>query len=157
MIGNTDFDDDFFLQCKIIKNTQKNEIDKINFISSVAEASNSQKAIKSKDLIANRPEQRELKVQLKEAGIFCIIKRGDKVSKKIYPKKWQNTKNDELGQFIFSFMYMMPGPARNNPATIFSNSERYNLIFKQKYNSGLIKDLLIIKCANNHWRSVIIS
>ena len=155
IIGNTDFEDDFYLQCKIIKNTQSDENEKIYFISSVAEASNSQKAIKSKDLIANRPEQRALKNQLKNAGIFCLIKRGDKVSKKIYPKKWQITKNEELGQFIFSFMYLMPGPARNNPATIFSKSGRYNLIFKQKYNSDLIKDLLIIKCAYNCWRNKI--
>lgn len=151
LIGETEFSQDFYVQCKVIKNKYKEIDDRLEFISNVAEASNTQKPIKNKDLIANRIEQRLLKKQLAEAGIYCQIKRGEKVNKKLYPAAWQNTTNEELGQFLLSFTYQKPGTARSNKASICSNKERYNLLFNKKYNSDFLRDLLKIKAFYKLW------
>lgn len=121
------------------------------FIANVAEATNTQKPIKDKDLIANRIEQRLLKKQLADAGIYCQIKRGEKVNKKLYPAPWQNTTNEELGQFLLSFVYQKPGTARGSKASICGNKERYYLLFSKKYNSGFLGDLLKIKAFYKLW------
>ena len=113
IIGETDFEKDFYIQCKVIKNKYIEEDDRLEFISNVAEASNTQKPIKDKDLIANRTEQRRLKKQLAASGVYCQIKRGEKVNKKLYPAAWQNTTNEELGQFILSFTFAV-GSLLNN-------------------------------------------
>ncbi len=151
LIGETDFTNDFYVQCKIIKNKYSNPEDRLEFIANVAEASNTQKPIKDKDLIANRLEQRLLKKQLAEAGIYCQIKRGEKVNKKLYPSPWQNTTNEELGQFILSFVYQKPGTARGSKSSICGNRERYNLLFGKKYNSDFLGDLLKIKAYYKLW------
>ena len=114
-------------------------------------ATNTQKPIKDKDLIANRIEQRLLKKQLADAGIYCQIKRGEKVNKKLYPAPWQNTTNEELGQFLLSFVYQKPGTARGSKASICGNKERYHLLFNKKYNSGFLGDLLKIKAFYKLW------
>ncbi len=148
LIGNTDFEKDFYLQCKIVKNAKTKDDEKLDFIAAVAKASNSQKPIKDNDLIANRTEQRMLQKQLDEIGIFCRIKRGEKPNKLKFKENWQDTNNEELAQYLASFMYLMPGTARNSKTKLFK-PKNYNLIFgsDKKYNSLLIKDLLKIKCA----------
>lgn len=151
LVGETDFRRDFFIQCKIIKNKYESENDRLEFIANVAEATNTQKPIKDKDLIANRIEQRLLKKQLADTGIYCQIKRGEKVNKKLYPAAWQNTTNEELGQFLLSFVYQKPGTARGSKASICGNKERYNLLFNKKYNSGFLGDLLKIKAFYKLW------
>lgn len=151
LIGETDFTQDFYIQCKIIKNKYKADDDRLEFIADVAAASNTQKPIKNKDLIANRIEQRLLKKQLADAGIYCQIKRGEKVNKKLYPASWQNTTNEELGQFLLSFVYQKPGTARGSKASICGNKERYALLFEKKYNSGFLGDLLKIKAYYKLW------
>ena len=155
LIGETDFSTDFFVQCKIIKNKYGDAEDRLEFIANVAEASNTQKPIKDKDLIANRLEQRLLKKQLAEAGIYCQIKRGEKVNKKLYPAAWQNTTNEELGQFILSFVYQKPGTARGSKSSICGNKERYSLLFGKKYNSDFLGDLLKIKAYYKLWATKI--
>lgn len=155
LIGETDFDKDFFVQCKIIKNKYSDESDRLEFIANVAEASNTQKPIKDKDLIANRPEQRLLKKQLADAGIYCQVKRGEKVNKKLYPAAWQNTTNEELGQFLLSFVYQKPGTARGGKATICGNKERYSLLFGKKYSSDLLGDFLKIKAYYKLWATYV--
>lgn len=151
LIGETDFTEDFYLQCKIIKSIKPTEEEKVCFISDVAEASNTQKPIKAKDLIANRKEQRMLKTQLSHLNVFCSIKRGQKVNKKIYPEPWQNTNNEEIGQFIYSYMYQQPGKARNNKAALTSDEDKYALIFKKTYDSSLLTDLLKMKMFYKLW------
>ena len=155
LIGETEFTQDFYIQCKIIKNKYEAADDRLEFIANVAEASNTQKPIKDKDLIANRIEQRLLKKQLADVGIFCQIKRGEKVNKKLYPAAWQNTTNEELGQFLLSFVYQKPGTARGSKASICGNKERYNLLFNKKYNSGFLGDLLKIKAFYKLWANQI--
>ncbi len=155
LIGETDFSKDFYVQCKIIKNKYETEDDRLEFIADVAEATNTQKPIKTKDLIANRIEQRLLKKQLAEAGVYCQIKRGEKVNKKLYPAAWQNTTNEELGQFILSFVYQKPGTARGSKSSICGNNERYSLLFGKKYDSGFLCDLLKIKAFYKLWANYI--
>lgn len=156
LIGNTDFEKDFYLQCKIVKNTKVNDAEKFDFIAKVAEATNSQKPIKNTDIIANKIEQRMLKKQLEEIGIFCRIKRGDIANKLIYKESWQMTNNEELAQFLASFMYLLPGVARSNKAKLFK-PKGYNLIFgnDKKYNALMIKDLLKIRCAYKAYKNKI--
>jgi len=151
LVGETEFAQDFYIQCKIIKNKYESVDDRLEFIANVAEATNTQKPIKDKDLIANRIEQRLLKKQLADAGIYCQIKRGEKVNKKLYPAPWQNTTNEELGQFLLSFVYQKPGTARGSKASICGNKERYYLLFSKKYNSGFLGDLLKIKAFYKLW------
>lgn len=151
LIGETEFNKDFFLQCKIIKNKYLDEDERLEFISDVAEASNTQKPIKNKDLIANRIEQRLLKKQMANEGVYCQIKRGEKINKKLYPNAWQNTTNEELGQFLLSFVYQKPGTARGSKQSICGNKERYVLLFGKTYNSKFLCDLLKIKAYYKLW------
>jgi len=145
LVGSTDFDIDFHIPCKIIKNNFPTDEGKLEFIAGVAEASNTQKPIKAKDLIANRVEQRKLKLQMKDAGVFVQIKRGDRPNKLVYPNPWQNTSNDEIAQFLYSFFYQKPGAARNNKSKMLSDEKTYTLIFGREYSSDVILDLLYIK------------
>ena len=151
LIGETEFNKDFFLQCKIIKNKYLDEDERLEFISDVAEASNTQKPIKNKDLIANRIEQRLLKKQMANEGVYCQIKRGEKINKKLYPNAWQNTTNEELGQFLLSFVYQKPGTARGSKQSICGNKERYALLFGKTYNSKFLCYLLKIKAYYKLW------
>ncbi|MDO5156631.1 MAG: AIPR family protein [Eubacteriales bacterium] len=151
LIGETDFDTDFYVQCKLVKNKYVEQEERLDFIAAVAEASNTQKPIKDKDLIANKTEQRLLKKQLADAGIYCQIKRGEKVNKKLYPMPWQNTTNEELGQFLLSYVYQKPGTARSNKASICGNKERYTLLYGKKYDSAFLRDLLKIKAYYKLW------
>lgn len=160
LIGGSDVGEpggspDFFLQCKIIKNPGAGEEARLKFIADVAEASNTQKPIKNKDLVANRPEQRLLKAQLAKANVFCQIKRGEKVNKQLYKEDWQSTTNEELGQLLLSFMYQEPGTARNNKARV--TGSKYDLIFgkiksqTETYNTDLLIDLTRFASLYKEW------
>lgn len=153
MIGETFFIKDFYILCKIIKNKYLDQKDKVQFVSEIAEASNSQKPIKATDLIANRIEQRMLKSNLEKEGIFCQIKRGENpINPKInYPLPWQKTKNDEIAQLIYSAIYQKPGSARNNKSDLCKKENIYRLIFDNEYSSKYIKDLLIIRSIYKKW------
>lgn len=156
MIGETPFDDDFFICCKIIKNTFESNEDKNKFISQVAEASNTQKPIKAKDIIANRVEQRNLKTLLSENNIFIEIKRGEKCDQEKYKEVWQRTKNNELAQDLYSFVFMEPGPSRNSVSSLLSNNEKYNIVFKDhKYSIQFIKSLLFLEKAYKDYQKKI--
>lgn len=145
MIGTTPFDNDFYISCKVVKNIFENVNQKNEFVSNVAEASNTQKPIKSKDIIANRIEQRNLKSMMQGNNVFVEIKRGDKCFKEKYPEAWQRTKNNEIAQDLYSFIYMEPGPARNGVSKILENNEKYNIIFKNHvYNFDFLRDVLFL-------------
>ncbi len=144
-IGNTPFEKDFFLTCKVVKNNFAGTEEKNQFVSDVAKATNSQKPINAKDMIANRVEQRNLKSQLAEANIFIEIKRGEKADKTKYPEVWQKTKNNQLAQDLYSFVYMEPGPARNNVSSILRQEPKYKVLFKNhSYENAFLRDLLFI-------------
>ncbi len=147
MIGEIPFENDFYILAKIVKSPEETG-EKNLFVSKVAEASNTQKPIKAKDVIANRVEQRNLKSDLGNAGIFIEIKRGEKPAKAIYPEAWQKTKNNELAQDLYAFVFLQPGPARNNVSKILQDEKKYSLIFqKHHYSTAFLKDLLFLEKA----------
>ena len=155
LIGRTNYDVDFPVMCKVIKNKYDAELEKIEFLSKVAEASNTQKPIKAKDLIANKPEQRALKNQFDKIGIFLQTKRGDKISKEKYNKPWQNATNDHVAQMLYSAVYQCPGAAKNSKSKLLENDRIYDLIFKNNYNSTFFLSLQHIKVAYNDWVKVL--
>ena len=153
-IGETPFDEDFYLTCKVIKNLSYDLNEKNSFIAKVAEASNTQKPIKPKDIIANRVEQRNLKINLQKLDIFIEIKRGEKPPKG--KEDWQKTKNNELAQDLYSFVFMNPGPARNSVSTILQSEDKYNTIFKNhSYEPDFLKSILYLEKAYKKYKKQI--
>ena len=147
-IGTIPFDKDFYLSCKVVKNCFVNDEDKNRFVADVAEASNSQKPINAKDRIANKVEQRNLKKALDEIDIFCEIKRGDKANKDRFKEVWQKTKNNQIAQDLYSFVFMEPGPARNSVSTILQNEEKYAVLFERhSYDTLFLKNLIFLEKA----------
>lgn len=151
LIGRSSFDTDFAIMCKVIKNKCDNLTAKVDFLSKVAEASNTQKPIKAKDLIANRAEQRLLKIQFEEAEMFLQVKRGEKIPKDIYSQPWQNASNDQIAQILYSTVYQNPGAAKNSKSKLLENERIYNKLFKNKYNSRFFVSLQHLRVAFNNW------
>ncbi len=161
LIGESEFTTDFFLLCKIIKNNSTDTNERLSFISTVAEASNRQKPIKSEDLISNKPVHRILKQQLADVNVFCRIKRGERTNKKAYPESWQNITNKELAQLLMAFMYQEPGLVRNSASTVFTK-RCTDLVFDSKiksstdsYSSEMLIDLLKFNSYLEEWSGFI--
>jgi hypothetical protein len=146
LIGDTEFDKDFFVITKIIKNKAKTEEEKDLFALDIAEATNSQKPIKPRDLISNKPEQRMLKKNLIEKKIYLQIKRGDKHNKKQYKEAWQFIDNDELTQLFVAGIFQDPSLAKNKTKLLTIDS-LYDLVYPIdfNYNSDFIKDILFLR------------
>lgn len=148
MIGTIPFEDDFYLLAKIVKNNEQDSAKKNEFVSKVAEASNTQKPIKAKDIIANKVEQRNLKTNLSKQNIFVEIKRGEKYDKTKFVEPWQKTKNNELAQDLYSFVFLEPGPARNNVSKILQDKTKYRILFEDhEYSPEFYKSLLYLEKA----------
>lgn len=134
--------EDFYIPCKIVKSAEREDEDE--FITNIAEASNSQKPISERDLKANSYEQRALKKQLENANptVYLEIKKGEpKISKK-GKEEWQFISNDLLGQLILAFNLQLPGTARRNKKNIFADVNTYKKVFKRKHDITNIIDLL---------------
>lgn len=74
-------ENDFYLSCKIITIQGDTEDEKTKFSLKIAQATNSQKAIKQIDLKANSPEQVRFSKVMLSNGIFYQTKRGEVVLK----------------------------------------------------------------------------
>lgn len=125
---------DFQITCKIIKvNDADNDF---NLIEDVAEASNSQKPIKSRDLKSNRREQRRLRKDLADfdPSLYLLIKRGQEKKERKRIKREDKIDNEKLGQLILAFNFQQPGTARNNKSKIFNVKEVYSKIFERRGN-----------------------
>ncbi len=135
---------DFPIPCKIVKPDKQGEDYFNQFISEIAEASNSQKPISDRDLKSNLVEQRQLQQLLKqdEPKIYLEIKRGEGVLKKRNLENWQRVKNDQLGQIILACCLQQPGTARSAKRKIFADKSIYNRIFKRTHDKYTIVDLL---------------
>jgi hypothetical protein len=143
--------EDFWLPCKIVKPVNEKQFD--SFISSIAEASNSQKPISDRDLKANKKEQKVLQTELQkvEPKVFFEIKRGEQIltsAKRKQLEPWQYIKNDLYGQLVLSFYIQMPGTARSGKKKIFADGNIYRSIFKRDFDKQNIVDLLML---NNHY------
>lgn len=127
-----DSDHDVILTCKIVRSSAMNDYESTDFMSKISEASNSQKPIKSSDLVANRIEQKKLQVNSAnnlDKPLAISIKRG--VRPKNYNKveKWQRVSNEKLGQLMLSISFQQPGTARSAKASIFGHKDTYNKLF----------------------------
>ena len=145
LIGESQYVDkttDFPVVCKLIKYTTD------RFLDEVAEASNSQKPINDRDLIANRYEQKHLKEELLKhtPPVYVEIKRGEKrPSKTKYREPWQRVKNEDIGQLILSFILQRPGTARSNKKSIFSVETTYTAVFRRSHDYRMIVQMLQLK------------
>jgi hypothetical protein len=133
----------FYIPCKFVKPNNGSTIEEFeNFISEIAESSNSQKPISERDLKSNRQEQKQLKLKLirEEPKIYLEIKRGEKRVRTQNP--WQTIVNDFYGQLVLSFFCQQPGTARSSKKRIFSDDITYGKIFKRNIDKDSIVDLL---------------
>ena len=148
LIGKTDFNNDFYLLCKIIKPTKSYENKYDEFVSNIAKASNSQKPISAKDLKSNDPRQKKLQRILSDdiddtGSIILSIKKGE--DRKIRQKD-KKLNNDEFGQYILSFYLQKPGTARTAKKLVFESENYYKKIFGNPdiYNKKSISNLIEI-------------
>lgn len=144
-IGKTDFQDDFYLPCKIIKEELSDNLDKY------AEAANAQKPIKDSDLRANSEEQRVLKQTFENCNppVYIEIKRGAKkltVSERRNRgiSDWQQINNREYGKLVLAFHFQEPWVSYAYPGKIFSSEETYKKIFHRTCDPKTDIDILRI-------------
>lgn len=135
-------DRDFVVPCKVVKPPEGHNFDE--FISLIAESSNSQKPISQRDLKANAREQKNLQKELEKANlpIYLEIKRGTKKPSKKNTEPWQFIKNDSLGQLILSFFLQMPGTARSNKKKLFADDAIYRRVYKNERDANTLADLV---------------
>lgn len=152
LIGRTAIDEDFGLICKIIKLKYSANDEKINFLSKIAEASNMQKPINAKDLIANRIEQRSLKQKFLEAGMFLKVKRGEKFDKRLFPEPYMNASNDEVAQLLNAYVFQAPGASKSTKSSLLTNEKIYNTLFKNTYHIDFFKSMQIFKVSYSDWQ-----
>ena len=153
LIGRSSFDNDFGVVCKVVICNDPDPAKRAEFLSKVAEASNTQKPINAKDLIANRTEQRLLKSQYAGFNVFLKVKRGEKINKSIYSEPWQNASNEEVAQIIYSAVYQRPGDAKNSKSKLLSTDTSYDAIFKTKYTDNFLLSLQYLKSAYSKWKT----
>lgn len=95
---------DFYLPCKVIKTSGSTEDEKTKFSLEIAQATNSQKAIKPIDLKANAPEQIRFSKAMRDVGIFYQTKRGETVPSTFKPA-YLNTDLSEIGKLCLSAIF----------------------------------------------------
>lgn len=126
-ISKEDEDTNFYLPCKVIKITDKND----PYVSSekIAEASNSQKPIKAKDLVANRPEQVNLKGLLKQKGFQYITKNGETIDK-FHKERHLHGTIDYIGKLVLCTILQKPW-LRSDSKSLYEDTKLYNQVYRQ--------------------------
>ena len=144
---STDINDtsDLYLPCKIIKTAGESEDEKTAFSLEIAQAANSQKAIKSEDLRANSPEQVRFAQAMREAGIFYKAKRGETIPKQ-YREPYLNTDLCKVGKLCLAAVFQEPCESRKNPSKSYNNNKYYMPIFNgnQTQIAKICRELLYI-------------
>lgn len=141
-IGRLDIEQDFFLQCKVVKSKGSQQVERDKFALSIAEATNSQKPIKKADLKSNTPEQLRLRERLSKQHVYYMTKKGDKAPKQ-YSEPYQTATLEQVGKVSLAAVLQMPGSARNNSQRMYQD-EYYYSIFGETAKEGVISDLLKI-------------
>lgn len=141
-IGKSDIEQDFYLQCKVVKAKGKDDIEKNKFVYNIAESTNSQKPIKKSDLKANSPEQLELRERLSKYHVYYITKKGDKVPKQ-YSMPYEKANLEQVGKLGLASILQMPGSSRSNSQRMY-NEAYYPYIFGYNAKEGVIADVLRI-------------
>lgn len=137
-------ENDFFLPCKIIKNIGETTDEKNRFGLEIAQAANSQKAIKLSDLKANASEQLLFGQAMRTIGVFYQTKRGE-VPPKDYKTPDKNTDMVEVGKLCLAGIFQRPATSRSK-YSVFYIDKYYRFIFdgNQQKISKIVKDLLYI-------------
>lgn len=135
----------FWLPCKIIKNTGKNEEEKNTFSLAIAQAANSQKPIQTADLKANSPEQRRFAQAMRDVEVLYKTKRGEDVPPK-YRSAYLNTNLAEVGKLCMAAIFQEPCKSRNKPSDSYNAPSYYTPIFKDNPEqvAKICKELLYI-------------
>ena len=138
---------DLYLPCKIIKTMGESDDEKNAFSLAIAQAANSQKAIKQIDLKANSPEQVRFAQAMREAGVFYQTKRGEQVPKN-YREPYKNTDLREVGKLCLAAVFQLPCTSRAKPSTLYQD-KYYSPIFKgnqseQARIARICKELLYV-------------
>lgn len=141
-IGRLDIEENFFLQCKVVKRKGSTVEERDKFALNLAEATNSQKPIKKADLKSNTPEQMRLRERLHTKQVYYITKKGDRAPKQ-YSEPYQVAMLEQVGKISLAAVLQMPGSARSNSQRMY-NDEYYHLIFGATAKEGIIADLLKI-------------
>lgn len=121
-------DNDFWLQCKIIRAQGACDEEKYSYILEIAKAVNSQKPIRPADLKANSPEQVRFVQAMRDEGVFYQTKRGETAPKE-YKPTYKNTNLAEAGKLCLCAVFQMPGTGRNRHSAIY-DEEYYDVIFR---------------------------
>lgn len=137
IIGTTENLENFYVLTKIIATDSSkvlsSEKDKNDFIEKISVATNKQKAINDKDLLANSSEISSLSKKFKEYDppLFLQVKRGQKISDNF--KGPSNVakifKIDDVFQNYSAFNFQMPGTTKSSKSKIMNNDFK-NKIFK---------------------------
>lgn len=141
-IGRYDIENDFYLQCKVVKSKGESQIQKDKFALEIAEATNSQKPIKKADLKANTVEQLKLKERLNAYHVYYMTKKGDKAPKH-YAELYQVASIEQIGKLGLAAALQMPGSARSNSQRMYLD-EYYYGIFGSDARAGVMADVLRI-------------
>lgn len=139
-----DEDNDFFLQCKIIRARGQTEDEKNTYILEIARAVNSQKPIQPIDLKANSPEQVRFIQAMRDVGVFYQTKRGEKPPKE-YNVAYKNTDLAEIGKLCLCAIFQMPAASRTKPSLMYA-PDYYSVIFggDQIQTAKICRELLYI-------------
>ena len=127
--------ENFFMPCKIIKIVDTQD----PYVSSekIAEASNSQKPIKAKDLVSNKPEQVQLKGLLKQIGFQYITKNGETIDK-FHKDRTKHGSIDYIGKLVLCTILQRPW-LRSDGKTLYENDKIYNLVYRNTKPSLMVQ------------------
>lgn len=144
--------DDLYLSCKIIKEEDNDQL------SLFAEAANSQKPIKARDLKANQPEQKQLQATFEKSdpSVRFLIKRGEAkfTTAQLRNKdmrKWQQIDNSKYGQLVLAFYMQKPWVSNAGPMKLFDVPANYDAAFKNRNDTVTNTDVLRLNGAYDEW------
>ena len=161
-IGQSSFDKDFFVACKIIqiknlnKATQDGAI--FEFANEIAEATNSQKKISNTDLIANNIKLKHTKGVFEGDlvnPIFLETRRGQfkyasAETKEKFKSPTKRIQAEKLIQIHASFWNITPGTSRNQKSSLMDNSKKVSTAFEIiSQHANIYKELTVLFHAIN--------
>ncbi len=172
MIGNAEKLKEFYVSSKIIKVDKINDdtddtVDKDKETDSIVEkvsiATNKQKPIKEKDLIANSANILELGRSMKGHNLVLISKRGQKISEVFKKYPYRKFQIDDLLQIMSSFALQLPGTTKSQKSKLWKEPllsriyesievkylESLNIIYIR--TQAILKELRADPALKNFW------
>lgn len=144
-----EINNNLFVVTKIIKLNTDEDHRFYDLASEIAEASNKQKPIKDKDLIANNSSLIELKTKMYEfnnpRSIFINTRRGEFSGQNDFVKNkfkdsYSVVEAEELLQTYAAFIQLIPGTARNSKSKLYKDGNAFNVFSDLKNKLELTYD-----------------